>query len=338
MFKHFLWFIRKPADERETALLSAAYQRALVVLWFGIIVIWFAARVAGESIISSQGIFILPLLLLLSILGGVWTLRDEELEYKNVKIERTPSLAVMAIIASLLFLAALGLVYLNAGYLWIAAIGFTIAELALGAYATWRWTAGYTTHARLLGSLIFPFQTLGYLSTDNRKYRVSYMLLSSFWFLVAPIIIAIILLSLPSHTFVGYLQWDGYLVPGVFDSALEGNQVPASHRVILDYRDTDVAVGDIVQYNKLVNNIIDVGGNGQMHPGINESFGRVMAINGENVTLDVSDGESQSVNSALADGILLTELHHTEIIRKSDIIATAIINAPGAALAEAILW
>lgn len=251
MKKNLTWFAHRGADERETSILSAAYQRSIVVLWLGLIVLWGIAKFdLGQTWLGTYSFeTIFTLLMLISIMSGWWTLRHEELEYASVTIKKSPSIITLGAIVAFLFGIAAAVIYTNPLYTWVAIVGFIFAELAVGAIGTWHWTKPYTTHSRVLASLIFPFQVLGFLAPHKAKTgkRIWCAGLASLYFIITPFTAAITLFN-TTHL-VNVVTWNGVLVPGVIDYH-DQNRLPAdSHTIILNYRDVDVAVGDVVLYN-----------------------------------------------------------------------------------------
>jgi hypothetical protein len=342
MSSHFFWFARRGADEREVSLLQRAYGRSLVSLWLGIIILWLIAKTTiGENILNGYGFAtVLGLLILLSILAGASALQGEELEYEKVALGKKPSFILVLLSVLLCALVGGGLIYLNASYLWIALLGFAFIEYVIGAFAAWKWTEGYTLHARLLGSLIFPYQVIGYFLEPkaSKKLRALYVALTSFWFMVVPLI-CLVALSAGSR-FISFQTWNGYLVPGVIESKIEGWEPGAARHIILNYQDTDVAVGDIIRYNALVPDVTVTYGDGTVSPRHTETvekYGRVISVEGDTITVDVSEGESMSGDTAKYVGVLLTPLSHTEVITSKDVVATVLVNAPLADLADELI-
>lgn len=361
MKKNLTWFAHRGADERETSILSAAYQRSIVVLWFGLIVLWGVAKFdIGQEWLGVYGFeTIFALLMLLSIMSGWWTLRHEELEYASVTVKKNPSIIALGAFVALLFGIAAAVIYTNPLYTWVAIVSFIFAELAVGAIGTWRWTKPYTTHSRVLASLIFPFQVLGFLAPHKAKTskRLWCAGLASLYFIVTPFTAAIALFG-TTHT-VGIVTWNGVLVPGVIDY-YDQNHAPAdSHAIILNYRDVDVAVGDVVFYNKLAKTIKMeeyepgsfrpagvISDNGDFVPVYDDEhpyqtiqkYGTVLSIDGDTVVVDVSDGAATITRSETPNETSFREDSHQETIKASDVVATVLINAPFANVAEKFIW
>lgn len=166
MFKHLLWFTREPADEREAALFSKAYQRALVSLWFGLILLWILGAWVPISTEQWSGTLVdaVQLLLVVSILSGWSVMRKEELEYKVVTIKKNPPFWQVFLGLFLSLVLAWGLVRLHPT--WFVAVVFAVlvGHYAWMATAAWQWLRPYALHARLLGALFFPLEALGFLA------------------------------------------------------------------------------------------------------------------------------------------------------------------------------
>lgn len=361
MKKNLTWFAHRGADERETSILSAAYQRSIVVLWLGLIVLWGIAKFdIGQEWLGSYGLeTIFTLLMLLSIMSGWWTLRHEELEYASVTIKKSPSIIALGAIVALLFGIAAAIIFISPLYTWVAIVGFIFTELAVGAIGAWLWTKQYTAHSRVLASLIFPFQVLGFLAPHKAKTgkRIRCAVLASLYFIVTPFTAAIALFD--TARTVGITTWGGSLVPGIIDY-YDPNHAPAdSHAIILNYRDTDVAVGDVVLYNKLAKTIkMEEYEPGSFRPvsliSDNENFvpvyddehpyqtiqkyGTVLSIDGDTMIVDVSDGTATITRGETPNETTFSEESHQETIKGSDIAATVLINAPFAKVAEKFIW
>lgn len=314
MFKNFFWFARQPADEREAGLLNHAYQRAMLVLWAAIVLALFVAKTPGGVIFMADNVGgLLSLALFMSMLAGWATVKNEELEYQSVTIRRPPSVFAVTMLVIAFFVIAVGIVYVEARLLWVAMIGFLAAEFLLLGYTSWKWTESYTKQARLLASLILPYQTIGYLAAHKASVptRIFHALVASFCFMLAPFFASILLLATP--TFVGAGMWDGYLVPGLVDSKIDNGQSPVSHSFILDYRDKEVAIGDILQFFS--------------ETGV--TFGRVIAIEEDGYVLDISRGESMKTDAlTMPDGVLITQEHYQLTLAKESDFVKVIVDAP----------
>lgn len=360
MGKNLTWFARFGADERETSILSAAYRRSIVVLWLGLIVLWAIAKFDdGQTWLSLYGFkTIFALLIALSIMSGWWTLRSEELEFAPVTIKNSPSIIALGTIVALLFGIATATVFLAPSLTWTAIICFIASEMIIGTIVTWKWTKPYTLHSRVLASVLFPFQALGYLSAykESGRHRLWCAVAASLYFIVTPFTAAMVLLN-TTHI-VSIAQWHGALVPGMIDHTITTKNSDVSHAIILNYQDTDVEIGDIIQYRefkqplKMVQDsdgsfspegIFDSEGNfiptiDENSPAISiETFGRVASIDQDTIVVDVSDGEQQSI-SAPSEAMTIVEQSHQVTIQKKDVVATVLVEAPYARIAEKLLW
>lgn len=361
MKKNLTWFAHFGADERETSLLSAAYQRSIVVLWLGLIVLWCVAKFdLGAAWLGDFGFeTIFALLMVLSIMSGWWTLRHEEFDYASVTVKKSPSIIALGAIVAVLFGIAAAVVFFAPLYTWIAIVGFILAELIVGALGTWKWTKTYTAHSRVLASLIFPFQVLGFLAPHKAKLskRLWCAGLASLYFIVTPFTAAIVLFD--NTHLVGITEWDGVLVPGIVDYTDQNHVAPTTHNIILNYRDTDVVVGDIVLYNKLAKTIKmeeyapgsfrpagDFDTHGDFVPVYDDAhpyqtiqkYGTVLTIDGDSLTVDVSDGTATATRGETPNETTFVENSHQETVKSSDVVATVLINAPLAGVAEKLLW
>jgi hypothetical protein len=361
MKKNLTWFAHKGADERETSILSAAYQRSIVVLWLGLIVLWCVAKFdLSASWLGNIGFeSIFALLMFLSIMSGWHTLRHEELEYAPATIKKSPSIITLGAIVALLFGIAATVIFVAPLYTWVAIVGFIFAELVVGAICAWKWTKPYTTHSRVLASLIFPFQVLGFLAPHKAKTskRIWCAILASLYFIGTPFTAAIALFD--NAHLVDVTTWNGVLVPGIVDYTDQNHVAPRTHNIILNYRDTDVTVGDVILYNKLAKTIKmeeyepgsfrpagDFDTNGDFVPVYDDAhpyqtiqkYGTVLSVDGNTLTVDVSDGTATATRSETPNETTFSEESHQETVQASDVVATVLVNAPLAGVAEKLLW
>lgn len=86
--KNFNWAEIQPADERESAILVEAHQRAFGFLSYALLAVWFVALSLPSGALVSQSAILGVLFVLLSGAYGIgwWGLRNEELTGPNRKV------------------------------------------------------------------------------------------------------------------------------------------------------------------------------------------------------------------------------------------------------------
>ncbi len=317
MFKNLLWFSRQPADERETVVLTKAYQRGMLALWVGLIAVWLVAMMIPSNTSITMGslagtVFdvthltvktILMVLLFGSILAGWTAVKDEELEY--APLPKRPKAGILGLVglSVLILLAGAGLVLWQTSLEYVAIVGVMFALYLLCAWWAWRMMIGYTLQARLLGALIFPLPTIGWLV--SREFTVPVRLLSAVSALVL-FCFACLGAAIPLFTKVAMpVAYNGWTMPGEVNSSF--------HRIIHDYRDKAVKIGDVV----FIPNV----------PG-GYPYAYVRQIDGDKITVEVAEGESQSVTSARPGEVVITHPTHFAVITKDEIEAKVLTNVP----------
>lgn len=325
MLKNFFWFAHRPADERETKLLYVAYTRAFTVLWIGLILELGIHRLFLNTFYTDHFAYLKIILsiFVLCIVAGWSAVYDQDFEPTPKQPSHTTSFAAFCLAFGAAFAGAALMAYLTPSLTYIAIIGFLLVTYLMRVGLTWAWMKPYTTHARLLASLIFALPTIGYLVAPKlpTTVRVLLSVLTSIVFTLLPIAIASSTLFLTVVTPTGITDWvlSGY------------DYHQGQTRVLINYRDVDVKVDDIIKYDVSAYKPVS-----ETFPFLNE-YGTVTQVDAETVTIDVIDAVSSVADwSVSPDVSTTTRVHHLETIKKSDILATVILDAPGSKFLRAI--
>lgn len=155
--KNFLWFIHKPADEREETLFNTAYRNSLAALWIGISFLFITSYYLAEATFQASFLCIASLLLLFtSYLSGWISLRNEDLTYKKEGIKKLPQAWLFLLFFVMIQALAFTMVYFfPEKYFSIFIVSIVAIEILL---MTWAFesTKYLSTHIRLIVSLIIP--------------------------------------------------------------------------------------------------------------------------------------------------------------------------------------
>ncbi len=228
MFKNLLWFAREPADEREALILSAAYRRAMTVLWIGLVATLFYATVAhpfGTVSFATLGLAV-ELLVALSIIAGQKMLAGEDLEFKPVRVEKRPAMSVPVIATFALLAAAMLATWISPKLLFVAMAAVVLGSYSAFAATAWVWTKPYTMHGRVLGVVLTPISVLAWLRYDKIATWKRVMLA-----VIIPSVIASAVATI-SAAFFSFVA-----IPSGYDGAVSpGYETAAFRRTILDPR------------------------------------------------------------------------------------------------------
>ncbi len=318
MFKHFFWFARHPADERESLLLSLAYQRALAATWTGLVLFLFAASPFSgflQSISIDHTITVLEAIILVGMVAGWTVVRHEHMEFKSVShAHRLPFSKLVLIWITATFVGMLPIV-LQPRLFYVSIFSVFMVFIISTMIWTANWMKSYTIHSRLLGIFLVPFQTIGFLlcPTMSLKNRIIQTVVLSFGAILVPIA-----LWIPFTEKVATAS--GFSGPIVIGYEHTEGFIP----VIVDYRIVGgLQEGDLVEFRSTYS-----GSNIKKQWNHDFLYGRVNSVDGDIISVEVLDAVGESSNSAEPDIIRLINDHHTEIVPRASILAKVITDAP----------
>ncbi len=315
MLKHFLWFSRYPADEREAVILSVAYQRALTVAWAGLGVFLFVVKIGN----ADHAVAVLQLLLLASMAAGWTAVRYEHLEFKPVVHEKRIAFWKFAAVLFVATLAGMLPVLWRPELLFASIVGVFIIHVISAMVWAWNWTRAYTLHARMLAILLTSLPTIGFLLWPKIPFwkRVLTVFLMMVGAVAVPIAMWVPFMgtvAMPGGfggpIAIGYEQNEEFL-PAVFDYRLVGG----------------IAEGDLIMFGpqKTVDSL-EYSIQTQLEQ--NFLYGRVLAVDNDVVTVEVLDAISETSDSSMPDITTQFRQHHTEQVALSRVFAKVITNAP----------
>lgn len=316
MLKHLLWFSRHPADEREAAILSVAYQRALTATWAGLVAFLFLVSpfsVGFRSVILAHAVLFLELVLVASILAGWTAVRSESLEFKPVVHEGRLAFRKLVIIWVAATFAGMVPVWLSPGLEYGAIFAVFVAFVVAAMAWSWNWTRSYTFHGRMLATVLLPFQTIGFLlepkaSMARRLFLSTILTIGAVGVPLALWVPVVRLVAEPSG-------FSGPIVPGL---VTPGDATGGSfHHDVLDYRLLGgLHEGDVVMF-------------GNRKPFADDTdYGVIVHADGRTVTVDVQDAFGQSTDGAYPDVITIVNQHHTKDVPRDQVFAKVIIDPP----------
>ncbi len=316
MFKNFLWFSKNPADEREAAILSAAYQRALAVLWVGNILAWLYV-----SLISQNSSFETPVILnaivglfVVSVLAGWVVVRREEMTFAKPKTGKRLAFLWVPTIAAVSFVGALALTWYSPRLEYVGIVGFIAIEQVAFAIWAWNWTRGFTWHGRMVGALLFPMSVVGY-QLDRKASNGSRLLMAFVMHLAFTLVPAAI--AFPFFETVA-------MPAGFFGPVAPGYEYNATFtHTVLDKRMVGgLHAGDLVM---LPDAII-------LPSGARPTYGVVQSVSGNDALLEVLDDVTTSSTSEAPDRSV-TEAHKESFsINIDGLVAKVIVDPPFASV------
>ncbi len=316
MLKHFLWFSRHPADEREAAILSVAYQRALTATWAGLVAFLFLVSrfsVGFRSVALAHAVLFLEVVLVASVVAGWTAVRREQLEFKPAVHEGRLAFWKLALVWLIVTFAGMIPVWLSPRLEYAAIFCVFVAFVASATAWAWNWTRSYTFHGRMLATVLLPFQTIGFLLEP--KARLARRLLLS-------AILTIGAVGVPLALWVPVIRlvaepsgFSGPVVPGLVTPG-DATGGPFHHDV-LDYRLLGgLHEGDIVMF-------------GTRKPFADDTdYGVIVRADDRTVTVDIQDAFGQSTDGAYPDVITIVNQHHTKDVPRSLVFAKVIIDPP----------
>ncbi len=338
MLKHFLWFSRKPADEREAAILSVAYQRSLAATWAGLVLFFFVVSPYSgvlRSISLGHAVVLLEVVLCASIVAGWTAVRREHLEFKSVL--HAHRLAFWKLVVFWLVVTFVGMlpILVQPRLFYVSIFSVCIACVASGMIWTANWTKPYTVHSRLLATFLLPFQTIGFLldPTASLMRRTLFAVVVTIGAVGVPVAMWVPFVGnvaaaggFSGPVAVGYEQEEGF-IPTVYDYRLVGG----------------VHAGDLVEFDPKGENLFELKPSRNiflidydsrqkraMLKQVQGDFilGRVNSVNGDMLSLEVLDAVGESTNSFEPDIVRLIHEHHSVTVPISSVFAKVITDAP----------
>ena len=312
MFKNLLWFARNPADEREAAILTAAYRRALAVLWAGMVIAWLYV-----SLVSKTSTFDAPVILnaivdlfVLCVIAGWTAVRKEDLAFAKPKAGKRLAFFWLPLIAAAAFCGALATAWYAPRLEYAAIVGFIAVVQVIFAIWAWNWTRGFTWHGRMVGALLFPISVVGY-QLNRKESNGSRLLMAVVTYLAFTLVPAA--LAYPFFETVAMpAGFAGPVAPGY-----EHNEsfVP----VVLDKRMVGgLRAGDLVM---LPYSIV-------LTSGSRPTYGVVLSVSGNDAELEALDSVSTTSTSA-EPGRWVTEARkETFSINVDGLVAKVIVDPP----------
>jgi len=313
MLKNLLWFSRHPADEREAAILSVAYQRALAVLWGGVILAWLYVSLAStsDSWETPAVLNVLVSLFVVSVLAGWIVVRREELSFKKPYAGKRLAFSWLPAVAVAALVAAMTVTWFTPRLEYVAIVGFITIEQIVFAIWTWNWTRGFTWHGRMVGALLFPMSVVGY-QLDRKSSNGSRLLMAFVMHLAFTLVPAA--LACPFLSTVAMpAGFSGPVAPGYEHSE-------SFVRTVLDYRMVGgLHAGDLVMlpYPGIV-----------LQSGSRPTYGVVLSVDGNDATLEVIDSVTTSSTSDAPGRIVTEVLKETFSINVDGLAAKVIVNPP----------
>ena len=312
MLKHLLWFSRHPADEREAAILSVAYQRALAVLWGGVILAWLYVSLASTSDSWETPLVLNALvsLFVVSVLAGWIVVRREDLSFKKPYAGKRMAFFRLPLAAVVAFVAAMTVTWFVPRLEYAAIVGFIAVEQV--AFAVWacNWTRGFTWHGRMVGALLFPMSVVGYQL--NRKESNGSRLLMAFVMHLAFTLVPAAMAYPFFETVAMPAGFAGPVAPGY-----EHNE--SMVRIVLDkWMVGGLHAGDLVM---LPGSIV-------LPSGSRPTYGLVLSISGNDAELEVLDSVSTSSTSAEPGRWVTEARRETFSINIDGLVAKVIVDPP----------
>ena len=318
MFKHFFWFARQPADERESLLLSIAYQHALAATWAGLVFFLFAASPYSgflRSISIEHAITILEIIIFAGMIAGWTSVRHEHLEFKPISHAHRLPFSKLVLIWIAITLAGMLPVVVQPRLFYVSIFCVFIVFVISTMIWTANWTKSYTLHSRLLAVFLVPFQTIGFLLSPIKpiKTRLFQTVVLGFGVILVPLALWIPFMNsvasasgFSGPVAVGYEHTEGF-IPVVVDYRMVGG----------------LQKDDLVQFHSMYS-----GSNNKKQWNNDFLYGRITSIESDVISVEVLDAVGQSSNSAEPDIIRLINDHHTETVPRSSILAKVITDAP----------
>lgn len=196
--KNFLWFLRKPTDEREQLLYLQAYRRVLYFL-FGILV--FGSLLTGANALFDvfdfqleKRIFSVPVVVLdtaidltflICIFLGWHVLRKEELDVESKKIVHKQN--VWVILGSLILVLILSYLVTQVfpqSYIPIYLIGLGVAWLILSVFSYRSLTQTVPLLLRIYLSIFYPLFVLVFSRISSKMSVVKFILSGIYTFVL----------------------------------------------------------------------------------------------------------------------------------------------------------
>lgn len=322
MLKHFLWFSRKPADEREAVILSVAYQRALAATWIGLVVFLFAASPYSgvlRTVSVEHVITLLELALLAGMFAGWTAVRREHLEFKPVSHAHRFAFWKLAVVWLVATFAGMLPILVQPRLFYVSVFSVFVVYVVSTMVWAANWTKSYTPHSRLLAVVLLPFQTIGFLLEPKAGLAKRALF---------TIVLTVGVIGVPVAAWVPFM--DSVVMAGGFAGPVavgyehsEGF-VPA----VIDYRIVGgIREGDLVEFNPDIS-AYDMGIGFQKQRANNFVYGVVTAVGTDTVTLEVLDAVGETSDSATPDITTQFRQHHTEEVPVSRVFAKVITDAP----------
>ncbi len=289
--KNFLWFLRKPNDEREQILYLQAYKRVLYFL-FGILV--FGSVVTGANALLDvfgfqfeKKVFSVPVLaldmaidltFLICIFLGWHVLRKEELDVESQKIAHKQNFwFILASLSGVLILSCLAAQIFSLPYLGFYILGLGVAWLLLCVFSYRSLTKNVPFLLRLYLSIVYPLFVLVFSRVSSKMSVAKFILSAVYTFVLHVLLLLIFALAV--------------MFTGLFSGKVLNPYLINTNHFISDFQSGDrVQVQHSFESLNINDFVIFLGSTGRPDGSTEPRLGKVISIE-PSIVVDSSIGE-----------------------------------------------